>query len=1067
MNKYELRKTIGFKLETIQVDDLEEKTKELKDKWDPQVERKDYLTPFMEKIETFIYHFEKFIFVEKLNKNLQKEDKASQKPDSENNKNGIKKESKVWNKIDIKYQWLRTYTANDFFLWSGRKENKKKYGVGEIPYLKKTIQEQSHEWKDIIENLKADLNASQDSLKRRSQTALLINQFSKKQVFPFIEEFVYFSNPKEDEGPKEKLIAQLKEIKTSLTELQKIYLPFQSSGLVIAKASFNYYTINKKPKNYNKDIEDYKKQINDPSRHGHIKPDFYEEMKKKMSDNKDKEIKEFLRSGQLNDKTELKTLDLKKSYNFIKRYKSNSKALFHEAVSRGLDYDEIKTKCPLFYSKKEEEYKKFQNKTKEIEKINNEIEKIKSIAPKERINKLKEERTNFKKQRGKFFQKYAKKYISLCKNYEEIAQKLGKLNAQIRGIKKEEVESQLLNYWSLILEEQNNHELLLIHRSCRKEAKELIGLNKEGNQRVHQFYSLTLRALDKLCFGFSGTEDTEFLENIKKELPEYRDIKEKFSFENNFTKKIDETKLIKFYQKVLKSNYANEVLELNFFCDLEAILTKDFKSLDEFQSALEKVCYLKKAYKIDNETKKKLLKLDKSCLFKITSYDLSLHNKDINIRQHTKLWKEFWSGKNEKSFYPVRLNPEISVFWREKQNYRFKEGKYSSVKRNRFLEPQWNLRTSLTLNATTERIDLSFKKPEDMKEEIIKFNKRFYEDKKDNRLFYYGIDRGLKELATLCVIKEDLSEKGFSFFPFEIFSLKEEHYNYKGKGHTAFKNPSYFVNEHSLFNRVVKPTLDLTTAKLISGKIVENGDISTYLKFKELSAKRRLFKYKLEMAEKKILKTRNSLYIKVINRGQEKDETIYSFREDFKTISSMEDIQKELQNYLEEGKPVIKINHLRNSIASNISGILSFLYKKNPGLIVLEEKQKQKQKNLDEFIAVQLEWALYKKFQTEGLVPPCLKEVDLLYEKLKKPKDNNFGAISFINPENTSKICPKCNKKQIDKEKFDQRKKEGWFKCEDCDFDSRNPPKELSSLDTPDKIAAYNIGKGGKDKFRS
>lgn len=1056
MNKYELKKTIGFKLDPIQSDNLEEKIKELKDERDRQIDRKDYLTPFVEKIEIFIDHFEKFIFVEKLNKNLQKEDKTHLKKDSKSNKISNKIVNKVWNKIDIKYQWLRTYTSNDFVSWSGRKDNEKKYAVGAIPYLKKIMQEQIQEWKEIIENLKDDLNASQESLKRRSQTTLLINQFSKKQVFPFFEEFVYFSNPKEDEGLKEKLIAQLKEIKTSLTELQKIYLPSQSSGLVIAKASFNYYTINKKQKNYDKDIKDYIKQINDPFKQGHIDFQQYKEIKKWMSDNKDKGI---------NDKKESKELSLDESYKLIKRYKSNSKTLFHEAVNRGLDYDEIKTKCPLFYPKKKEEYTKFQSETKEIEKINKEIEKI---ASKEKINKLRKKRTNLKIQRGIFFQKHAKGYISICKSYEKIARKLGKLNAQIRGIEKEEVESQLLNYWSLILKERNSHELLLIHRSHRKKAKDLIGLNKEGDQRVHQFYSITLRALEKLCFGFSGTKDTEFLENIKKELPEYENIKGKFSFEDNFTKEIDEIKLIKFYQKVLKSNYANRVLELNFFCDLKDILNKDFESLDEFQSNLEKVCYLKKAYAIDNETKNKLLELDKSCLFKITSYDLSLQSKDIKPRHHTNLWEEFWTEKNEKSFYPVRLNPELSVFWREKQNYRFKEGKYSSVQRNRFLEPQWNLKINITLNATTERIDLAFKKPEDMKKEILKFNerfKRFYKDKKDNQLFYYGIDRGEKELATLCVIKEDLRGKGFSLFPFEIYSLKKEHYKKKDKGHTAFKNPSYFVNEESLFNKDKKPTLDLTTAKLISGKIIENGDISTYLKFKELSAKRELFKYKLKIAEKKIFKKNNSLYIKIIN--EEEDKTIYSFREDFKTIRSIEDTQEELQNYLENPIFIEKINHLRNSIAANISGILYFLIKKNPGLIVLEKHQKQKQKNLEKFIAVQLEWALYKKFQTEGLVPPCLKEVDFLLAQKKEPeKIENFGAISFIEHESTSKICPKCKTKQRDNEKFEKRKYEGWFKCEDCGFDSTKPPKEFSDLDTPDKIAAYNICEKGKNKFR-
>ena len=594
---------------------------------------------------------------------------------------------------------------------------------------------------------------------------------------------------------------------------------------------------------------------------------------------------------------------------------------------------------------------------------------------------------------------------------------------------------------------------------------------------------MTSRALRKLCFGATGTKDTDFLMNIKNELSEYKKVEGIFSFQNRY-KEIDERRLVEFYQKVLKSDYARKELEISIFDNLEDILNTEFQTLNKFQSALEKSCYIKKSHITDDEVKTKLLEMNGSLLFQITSYDLLLCDKSIKNRRHTELWNEFWSEKNQ-NCYPIRLNPEISVLWREKQDNKIQKDRYDQVIRNRFLAPQWNLKVTLTLNATEERIDLSFKKSEDIKKEIRKFNKKFDEYIQNKNIFYYGLDRGLKELATLCVIREDPgSKEEFFVHPISIYKLKEKYYSHQGDiKHTASKNPSYFIKKPAFFEKSKKPTLNLTTAKLIDGKIVENGDIFTYLKFKELSAKRRLFKYKSNIKEQKVFisEDKKSIAIKTMEQGEDKSVPVYYFREEFKKILSIEGIKNNLQSYLDRlynnqkeelSLTEDKINHLRKAIASNIVGILSFLHRQTPGLIILEKNQKGRSN--EENIAGQLEWALYKRFQTEGLVPPCLKEVDILLEHSKGDQTghrhktntqdtiNNFGLIHFIKPDDTSQICPKCNKKS-NSDGFKKRKKEGWFKCEKCDFNTKRPPEEVSFLNDPDKIAAYNICKKGRE----
>ena len=571
---------------------------------------------------------------------------------------------------------------------------------------------------------------------------------------------------------------------------------------------------------------------------------------------------------------------------------------------------------------------------------------------------------------------------------------------------------------------------------------------------------MTLRALKKLCFGVFSS----FLKEIKKELPEYNNISGILSFKNK-KGDINEEKLVTFYQKILKTNYANRVLDINFEGLQKNVLNNNIPSENEFQSSLEKYCYRKDIIFIDDKIKSELLNLDKSCLFELSSYDLSLldKGKSEKIKKHTQLWKKLWEPTNKTAGYPVRLNPEVSVFYRNLKKDKLKFFKPNLGRKNRFAQPHWHLKTTLTLNATAERMDLSFKHPENIKKQIIQFNKIFFQSLKNQSVYCYGLDRGFKELASLCIIKKDLyNNKGSSsFVPFPVYRLKEEYYETR-----AVKNMSYFIDhKKDWFEKEEKPTLDLTTAKLINGKIIENGDIFTYLKLKELSAKRKLFEYRQEIiTPNKIYysKAEQCFKINTLNRGKKEPLSIYYYRQAFEKILPVEDIQNMLQKYLDVLKqepPIEQINHLRKAVTANMVGILAFIHPQAPKLIVLEDNQKHR--NNGENIAGHLEWALYRKFQTEGLVPPRLKEPDFLLKLLKKQKESpqisGFGLIQFISPDETSKKCPNCDEIGKNHEQFKKEKQDGWFHCRKCDFNTKNPSPDLKFLNSPDKMAAYNI----------
>ena len=1094
MKKYELKKSIRFKLNPKQIHQLEKDVHSLKDS-------KVELSKFVEEVQHFIVLFEQFVF--------QKEDNKREKQKLESNKQSKNK----YNRIDIDYKWLRDYTTEDFFDWSKSNNNIKKYFIGNVPYLKKPLKNFIDEWKNISKSLNKVAEAKEESKKRYSETSLLIQKFSTKQTFNFAKDFIQYANPKDNETIKNKLTKNFKKIKNLLPGIQEKYLPSQTSGICLAKASFNYYTINKKPRNYDKEIEKINEQLKE-----HTIQRLSSELKIIIK-NWMLKTPSLLKEINLKHNTKLENLNLKQSYELIKLYKSKAKSSFNEYIQKNIDtdnsYKEAQTEHPLFTST-EEEYTKFVNKTKEIEKNNNQINSNTNnkFQLKEKIQKL-------KITRGKFFQqkKITQKYNELCKGYEEIAKNFGQNKAKKRAIEKEKQESQMLKYWSLILEENNKHELLLIPLEKRKEVKnELEDLEKQMQKssqekiRLYQFYSLTLRALKKL--SFSNDDDNSFLKEIKKELPQYKYIKGEWSFQTSQSKENnnqafqnrdrnsksqnlqDEVKLVAFYQEALKTKYAKKVLELKYFRNLNNVLDQKFQNISDFESALERACYTKKTILIDKEKIKELLKKYNTCCFEISSYDLSEHTKPIQFKAHTKIWKEFWTNENEKNDYPVRLNPEILLIWR---TAKYKPDD-SSNKKSRWSQDQWTLKSNFTLNAGSQKTVLSFRKEQDIRNHIEQFNRDFCKHIQGKQIFRYGLDRGQKEKASLCVLKESFKGK-VSFTPVKTYKFKRENYSQKLPSESLMiKNLSKVIEQENLFEIEEKPAFDLTTAKLIKGKIVENGDIFTYLKLQEVSTKRKIFKLKEEIisennGEKKIYISddRKNLYVKRSNRNQEKKEEIYYWNKDYQSILSIEEIKRDMQNYLNKidlqnfEEVINNINHLREALAGNIVGILSFLHKQNTknqesqSIIILEKDQGGRQQ--DDDISIALEKALYNKFQTEGLAPPSLshrrlekiifqKQSKTFLNKSSKTKQtksqnllNQIGLIGFIDPANTSNTCPKCGEMPKDKDKAKNRKKEeNWFLCDHCGFDTKNPPEEFKFLDNTDKIAAYNIAKKFKIK---
>ena len=549
--------------------------------------------------------------------------------------------------------------------------------------------------------------------------------------------------------------------------------------------------------------------------------------------------------------------------------------------------------------------------------------------------------------------------------------------------------------------------------------------------------------------------------------------------------------------------------------------------MDAFRKDLEKCCYVKR-FVADQTILKKLKQEYKAIIFaidnldlrierehteaKITDYETKYNNTELVRKEHnehtqkdpTRLWKQFWSIGNQDQQYPIRLNPEIKIFWREARESRVKKyGKKSSNydpnKKNRFLTPQYTLSTTITLNATVKAFAVAWDNTSDIQEKIEKFNEHYNKSMQNDseRNYFYGIDRGLKELATLCIVAKNDEGELKDFPAITTYTLKNDKYYYKDETKDLSKTDKYdkgfggpIENVSLVINKIDDPNwfekkmdqenacLDLTTAKLIKGKIITNGDLQSFLTLKIIAAKRKIFDLYNTREIKPNYNIDGKKTFAFYENGKSvsnSDFTIYWLTDEQKSSFEKkgQPILDDLRQYLDDLRqsetfaipPIEKINHLRDAITANMVGILNYLDEQFPAQkIALENLDEYKgdikfieshRMQSDQHISRRLEWALYRKFQQKCLVPPHIKQTILLKDEYKTTQ---FGIIQFIKTKGTSSNCPVCSKEHK------KTKDQDHYICQDtekCGFSSKESNKRqgLIPLTNSDKVAAYNVAK--------
>jgi hypothetical protein len=1006
--------------------------------------------------------------------------------------------------IKIKIQWLKNFAKQDFFADSKLstpkliKRNNQGIKIGNSVTLRETefLKEKFENWInknyfeaqiEDVEEIKFGILEELDKLNklplenqsRKADFAYWMHKINHRNNFIFIYEL--FGNISHQNGGKfDEHITDtfkiLKNCKTQLEQIQNYLRPSQSFGLEIEKTSLNYHTVNKKPKNYPEEIRNFEQKIENQ----YFNQDYFE--KKLTKKDKIKSIKIFPNDQQIKaEKNKLQnllkdipnylSLDIQALYKELKNYKAKQKSQFYEYIFEILEkykehvdyvFDQSHYDCcirsfPLFsFSNKETQFEKFVKQSKIIRDLSNNARQNK-----EKIKLLKE-------YRGKYFDVQNgtcsfDNYKSICELFKSVAMEYGKIKASIKGIEKEKIEASKLQSWSILIEKKDQCSLVCIPKEkSRKAYYDISNMesNTKGDQSIWLVESLTLRALDKLCFG----ENSSFRESIEKDIIFVRGNNNYFITEKGKTRlkridefpkineKIDQNYLVKFYQNILKLESTKSQILIDTFVDGEYIYNPIFDStinnLNTFRIELEKTCYIKKEIKITQESFDELVNNFGAKVYQITSYDLEKDRK--NPEEHTNIWKKFCNLENG-SGYKIRLNPEMKISYVEKRIDSVLDKNGNEVKRNRRKQAEFILSTTMSQNNDKPKFDMSFKDKDLIKSKIDVFNKTLNDKLNPNDVWYYGLDRGQEELLTLGLFKfpqkrvEYLSKdenwnKTIIGGNFEVWELKEENLlKTDDIGRIVYKNLSYFIHNENLFEKKIVSCLNLTCAKLVGDKIVINGDISTYLKLKLIAACRKItdgiqnglfvsdeiqiYKMKNEVTHKEI--GDKILSLKVVNKEKEENYNLYFFEPKFLEIISLEKIKTILQEHFnkiksgnseEDNYSIEKINHLRDAICANAVGIISKLYETHKGFINFENSNlDHHKKELNKFygnLGTRIEQVLVNKFKNLGYIPPNYKNyLNLQSEKVI----NQLGVIVYTNVDSTSGICPNCGQK-IDNE---------------------------------------------------
>lgn len=683
-------------------------------------------------------------------------------------------------------------------------------------------------------------------------------------------------------------------------------------------------------------------------------------------------------------------------------------------------------------------------------------------------------------------------YTKLTKKFKDISSTYGKTFAELRDKFKEKSEITKITHFGIIIEDSNKDWYLLANGlqhgntdRTNTQVEAILGkLNTSSEFTTYQVKSLTSKTLIKLIKNHTtkdGAKSPYADFHTSKIHVDWTKIKTDWTYYKN------NPSLVQYVKECLtNSTMAKNQNWGEFGWDFEKC-----NSYEDIEHEIDQKSYLLQRDTISKASIASLV--EGGCLLlPIINQDItSKERKDKN--QFSKDWKHIFEGSKE-----FRLHPEFALSYRTPIKDYLIQKRYGRLQFVCAFNAQIVPQNGEFINLK-KQIE-NFNDEDIQKQNVAEFNKKVNQALLDKEYVVIGIDRGLKQLATLCV----LDKRGKILGDFEIY--KKEFVRAENRSDSYWKH-TLVETRHilDLSNLRVETTIEgkkvlvdqsLTLVK--KNRDTPNEEASEEnrqkIKLKQLSYIRKL-QHKMQTNEQEVLNLikdepndeefkKRVEEIDILPYGEGKKYADLPIETMRGMIQDLQDVIAKGNNQIEKNK-IIELDaadNLKQGIVANMIGVVNYIlakynYKAYISLedlsrayggaksgydgrylpstnqdkdVDFKEQQNQMLAGLGtyQFFEMQLLKKL-QKIQSDNTVlrfVPAFRSADN-YRNILRLEDKKyvyipFGIVHFVDPKYTSKKCPVCGTTDVNR----NEKGNNIFKCKTCGFRSIWKLEQLENI---------------------
>lgn len=658
-----------------------------------------------------------------------------------------------------------------------------------------------------------------------------------------------------------------------------------------------------------------------------------------------------------------------------------------------------------------------------------------------------------------------KSYKAVTEVFKDLSVAYGRFFADLREKLREENELNKISHFGIVIEDANKDRYALLTKlDENRTTQDNILLNDEKCRelKTYQVKSLTSKTLEKLIKNkgayknFHSSKEGIDFGQIKRDWTNYKNVPAFVSYVKDCLQ---------------NSAMAREQNWAEFSCDFSKCNT-----YEEIEKELDSKAHILQPGNISRAALEKLVNKEECLLLPFVNQDITSAKRELK-NQFSKDWAMlFDDGRN------YRLHPEFKIVYRQPTPGYPNPGekRYSRFQMVAHLLCEF-IPESRTYLSRKQQIQI-FNDQNEQSKQVDEFNKRL---KPQGEFYVLGIDRGLKQLATLCVLNQCGKIQGdFEIYTRAFDTVKKE-WQHSLLERLAILDLSNLRVETKVDGE--KVLVDLASIPVKDGKGEYTRENQQKIKLKQLAYIRKL-QYQMQFAEDKVLK-----FFEENPKPEDIEidigELITPYKEGtkfadlptdkiFDMLTQYKEYAGKSDAHSEKAKREIfeldSAEELKSGVVANMVGVVAYLlekYKYN-AFISLENLCRafgfakdgltgdllastafdetmdfKDQENLVlaglgtyHFFEMQLLKKLFRIQKEKDIyhLVPAFRSVDN-YETIRKlTKENSsaefvckpYGIVHFVDPKFTSKKCPVCESTKVNRDK----KRGDIIVCKECGF---------------------------------